>query len=146
VLLVYSDADERRAGVASWVRRGLESGAKILYLEPAADDDQSFMNALAQEHDDVTPALERGQVQLVAPPRSGVSASWLTDVVGQALSTLGKGIAPALITRARQMGVQLPAELNDPQADLPPRLIVTVLRQIAGHLFPLLAADAKDAG
>jgi hypothetical protein len=68
------------------------------------------------------------------------------EVVGQALSTLGKGIAPALITRARQMGVQLPAELNDPQADLPPRLIVTVLRQIAGHLFPLLAADAKDAG
>jgi len=68
------------------------------------------------------------------------------EVVGQALSTLGKGIAPALITRARQMGVQLPAELSDPQADLPPRLIVTVLRQIAGNFFPLLAADAKDAG
>jgi hypothetical protein len=40
--------------------------------------------------------------------------------------------------------VQLPAELSDPQADLPPRLIVTVLRQIAGHFFPLLAEDAKD--
>jgi hypothetical protein len=68
------------------------------------------------------------------------------EVVGQGLSTLGKGIAPALISRAQQMGVQLPAELNDPQADLPPRLIVRVLRQIAGHFFPLLTADAKDPG
>ena len=67
-----------------------------------------------------------------------------TEVVGQALSTLGKGMAPAIIARARQMGVPLPAELNDPEADLPPRLVVSVLRQIAGHFFPLLAADAKD--
>ena len=65
------------------------------------------------------------------------------EVVGQGLSTLGKGVGPALIARAQQMGVQLPAELNDPQADLPPRLIVTVLRQIAGRFFPLLARDAK---
>jgi hypothetical protein len=41
------------------------------------------------------------------------------------------------------MGVQLPAELNDPAADLPPRLIVSVLRQIAGQFFPLLAGDAN---
>jgi phospholipase C len=70
---------------------------------------------------------------------------WTMDpeVVGKGLSTLGMGIGPALIARAQQMGVQLPAELNDPAADLPPRLIVSVLRQIAGHFFPLLAADAK---
>ena len=67
-----------------------------------------------------------------------------TEVVGKALSTLGKGIAPAIITRAKEMGVPLPAELNDPEADLTPRLIVGVLRQVAGHFFPLLAGDAKD--
>jgi phospholipase C len=67
-----------------------------------------------------------------------------TEIVGKALSTLGKGIAPAIITRAQQMGVPLPAELNDPEADLAPRLIVGVLRQVAGHFFPLLAGDAKD--
>jgi len=66
------------------------------------------------------------------------------EVVGKGLSTLGKGIGPALIARAEEMGVQLPAELNDPGTDLPPRLIVAVLRQIAGHFFPLLAGDAKD--
>jgi hypothetical protein len=66
------------------------------------------------------------------------------EVVGKGLSTLGKGIGPAMIARARDTGVQLPAELDDPGADLPPRLIVDVLRQIAGHFFPVLAADAKD--
>ena len=73
---------------------------------------------------------------------------WTMDprggVVGKSLSTLGMGIGPALIAAgAQQMGVQLPAELNDPAADLPPRLIVSVLRQIAGHFFPLLAGDAE---
>jgi hypothetical protein len=63
------------------------------------------------------------------------------EVVGKGLSALGKGIGPAFIARAQQMGVQLPAELNDPGGDLPPRLIVSVLRQIAGHFFPLLMAS-----
>jgi len=68
------------------------------------------------------------------------------EVVGQGLSSLGMGVGPALIATAQQMGVQLPAELTDPGTGLPPRLIVGVLRQIAGHFFPLLAGDAKDPG
>jgi len=73
---------------------------------------------------------------------------WTMDheVVGKALSTLGKGMAPALITRARQLGIPLPAELNDPGAGLPPGQIVTVLRQVAGHFFPLLAGDTTAPG
>jgi hypothetical protein len=47
-------------------------------------------------------------------------------------------------SRARQLGVPLPAELNDPEAALPPGRIVGIPRDIAGHFFPLLAADAKD--
>jgi len=83
-----------------------------------------------------------------ATPTAHPVPAWTMDpeVVGKALSTLGKGIAPTLITRAQQMGVRLPAELNDPGASLPPRLIVGVLRQIAGHFFPLLAGDAKEPG
>jgi phospholipase C len=71
---------------------------------------------------------------------------WTMDpeVVGKGLSTLGKGLAPALIARARQTGIQLAAEISDPGADPRPRLIVRVLRDIAGHFFPLLAGDAKD--
>jgi phospholipase C len=66
---------------------------------------------------------------------------WTMDleVVGTALSTLGKGIAPALFAKAQQLGVPLPAELSKPGAQLPPERIVAVLRQIAGHFFPLLA-------
>jgi len=72
---------------------------------------------------------------------------WTMDpeVVGKGLSALGKGIGPALIARAQQMGVQLPAELSDPGAGLPPQLIVSVLRQIAGQFFPLLARDATTS-
>jgi phospholipase C len=81
-------------------------------------------------------------------PQAHPVPGWTMDpeVVGQGLSTLGKGIGPALIARAQQMGVPLPAELTGPGAGLPPRLIVAVLRQIAGHFFPLLAGDAKGPG
>jgi len=68
------------------------------------------------------------------------------EVVGKGLSALGRGIGPTLIARARQMGVPLPAELGDPGTDVPPRLIVTVLRQIAGHFFPLLARSEDLSG
>ena len=66
------------------------------------------------------------------------------EVVGKALSTLGKGMGPALIDKAREMGVQLPAELNDPGAALTPSLVVPLLRDVAGHFFPLLAGTPND--
>jgi hypothetical protein len=67
------------------------------------------------------------------------------EVVGQALSTLGKGMGPALITKAKDMGVTLPAQLNNPGAALTPELVVPFLREIAAHFFPLLAGDAKTS-
>ena len=33
VLLLYYEESYRRTGVAAWLRRGLELGAKILYIE-----------------------------------------------------------------------------------------------------------------
>jgi phospholipase C len=67
------------------------------------------------------------------------------EVVGQALSTLGKGMGPALITMAKERGVKLPDELNGPEAKLTPSLVLPFLRDIAGQFFPLLAQDARDA-
>ena len=66
-------------------------------------------------------------------------------MVGKGLSTLGKGLAPAIIARDREIGVHLAAEISGPGADLPPSRIVSVLRDIAGHFFPLLITDAKTA-
>ncbi|MGV9712765.1 alkaline phosphatase family protein [Gordonia sp. NPDC003424] len=71
---------------------------------------------------------------------------WTMDpeVVGRALSTLGKAVGPGLLARAREMGVNLPAELHDPDAELTPDLIVRFLRDVSGHFFPLLGGDAQD--
>ena len=66
-----------------------------------------------------------------------------TEVVGKGLSTLGKGMGPALITMAKQMGVKLPAELDEPEATLTPSLIVPLLRNVASHFFAALAQDAQ---
>jgi phospholipase C len=60
------------------------------------------------------------------------------DIVGRGLSGLGKGVVPAVIAKAREMGVSLPAELQDPNADMPPRVVVEIFRDIAAHFFPLL--------
>ena len=65
------------------------------------------------------------------------------EIVGKGLSTLGKGIGPALLAKAREMEVKLPAEFNDPGTDLTPRLLVGFLRSVAGHFFPLLADDDR---
>ena len=59
--------------------------------------------------------------------------------MGQALGYLGKDVAPGIIEHARQMGVNLPPQLDDPSAELTPELIVEVIRDVAFHYFPQLA-------
>ena len=70
---------------------------------------------------------------------------WTMDpeVVGKALSTLGKGMGPALVGKAKEMGVKLPAGVNDPN-NISPRQVVAVLRQIGLHFFPLLSSDTSS--
>ena len=72
-----------------------------------------------------------------APP----PGAWAIDyqTMGQALGYLGKDVAPGIIEHARQMGVQLPPQLDDPSAELTPQLIVEVIRDVAFHYFPRLA-------
>jgi hypothetical protein len=73
----------------------------------------------------------------------GVTAPWNVPPAGSGgLSSLGQGLASAIIGQARAFGAPLPAELDDP--DPPPRLLVDVLRRIAGHFFPLLADRGAD--
>jgi hypothetical protein len=47
-------------------------------------------------------------------------------------------MGPALIEKAREMGVQLPDELGAPGAALTPTQVVPLLRHISAHFFPLL--------
>jgi phospholipase C len=74
--------------------------------------------------------------------------AWTMDpeVVGRGLSRLGKGMGPGIIEKAREMAVKLPSQLDDPSAELTPKLIVEVLRDVAWHFFPRLAHDASSGG
>jgi phospholipase C len=71
--------------------------------------------------------------------------AWTLDPeeVGKGLSTLGKAVGPGLLAKAREMGVKLPPELNDPGAELTSSQILPFLRDVAAHFFPRLAEDAK---
>jgi phospholipase C len=66
---------------------------------------------------------------------------WTLDIVaaGKALSTLGRVIGPGLIDAAKQLGAPLPSELDGPDAEFTPELLIRVLRQICWHIFPKLA-------
>lgn len=59
------------------------------------------------------------------------------------VACLGKGMGPAAIAKAREMGVTVPAELSDPDARLTPALVVPFLRDVAHHVFPLLGGNAR---
>jgi phospholipase C len=74
--------------------------------------------------------------------------AWTTDLdeVARGLSTLGKGMWHGLIAKARELEVKLPEELNEADDGLAPGLIVGVLRNVAGHFFPLLEGDARNLG
>ena len=71
--------------------------------------------------------------------------AWMLDVqaAGEALSTLGKAIGPGVVSAAKKMGVALPAELEGPDAEFTPELLITFLRQVCWHLFPQLEPDSR---
>ena len=50
---------------------------------------------------------------------------------------MGKG----LIEHAREQGIELPSQLDDPAAEPTPQVIVEVLRDVAWHYFPRLAPE-----
>jgi anti-anti-sigma factor len=66
LLLVHSSEQQRRAGVVSWVRRGLDLGAKILYIEPVdGPAERSLMDVLRTSNLDVGEAVGCGQLQVL---------------------------------------------------------------------------------
>jgi phospholipase C len=69
---------------------------------------------------------------------------WQLDeaALNQGLSGLGKAMGPGLIEHAREMGIELPAAVRDPGAELTPAVLLGVLRQVAWHYFPRLAPEA----
>jgi len=126
---VYND-EYRHTSLIATLRKRWELGDAFTQRDAAARPfDQVFSRQVARD-----PASW-------ATPSARPVPEWTMDpeVVGRALSTLGKGLAPALLAKAHEMGVELPADLAGPDVVLPPHEVVGLLRQVAKHFFPLLA-------
>ena len=86
-MLVHSDERHRRAGVAAWVRRGLEVGAKILYTEPADEPaERALINVLKQHELYVDRAVDRGQLQVIPADDVTYSTTWQANTIDAALA------------------------------------------------------------
>jgi phospholipase C len=66
--------------------------------------------------------------------------AWQMDeeALNKGLSGLGKTIGPGIIDHARELGIELPPEADDPATQTTPAVILAVVKQIAWHYFPLL--------
>ena len=85
--LVHRGEPERRAGVAAWVRRGLDLGAKILYIEPPQESaERSFMALMRDTDVAVDEAVESGQLEVLPADDGAYSSSWQAGVVDAALA------------------------------------------------------------
>ena len=66
--------------------------------------------------------------------------------MGKALGTWARTSDPASSSTPGRWELKLPAQLDDPAAELTPQLIVEVIRDVAFHYFPRLApADTGDS-
>jgi phospholipase C len=72
--------------------------------------------------------------------------AWTLDdaIVGKSLSTLGIGAGQSLFTKAKSMGVELPAEFKDSTGSMKIDEIMPAMRLIANHLFPLLSRATEE--
>jgi phospholipase C len=68
------------------------------------------------------------------------------EALGRGLSGLGKSMGHGIIEHAREIGLKLPAQLDDPAAEVTSEIIIDVFRHVAGHYFPLLAPAGTVAG
>jgi anti-anti-sigma factor len=87
VVLVHAGERQRRAGLTAWVRRGLDLGAKILYIEPAHEPaDRALVGVLHEGGVDVASLTERGQLQVFPADERVYDTQWQASVTDEALS------------------------------------------------------------
>jgi len=62
-----------------------------------------------------------------------------SEAVNKGLSGLGKTMGQGVIELARELGLELPAQADTPNAEITPEVMLSLLREISWHYFPLLA-------
>lgn len=86
LLLLHRSEQERRSGLAAWVRRGLERGEKVIYTEvPAAPAERSLRAVLEPRGVDVAAATAEGRL-VVLPPDEFYPPGGQAEVVKRALA------------------------------------------------------------
>lgn len=85
LLLIYQEEAQRRAEVAAWVRRGLDLGAKILYIEPQDESPARSLSRLIQDQPEASDAMQTGQIQIVPADHAAYDPAWQASVVERAL-------------------------------------------------------------
>src|SRR5262249_17770902 len=97
-------------------------------------------DASARTFDDLFALDEPRDPGIWATPTALPVESWQLDedALNEGLSVLGKAMGPGLIDHARGLGIDLPPELDRPDAEITGTVMLTVLRQIAWRYFPLL--------
>lgn len=114
LLLLYHSESQRRDGVATWVRRGLELGEKILYTEPPNEPPCRSLPGLLADQADADEAFGRGQIQVVIADEAAYDPAWQANMVDEALaqgypSVRWSGEATtawALMPRDRHAGIE----------------------------------------
>lgn len=87
LLLVHHNEQQRRTGVAAWARRGLDLGAKVLYIEaPAEPAERAFTAVLGEHGVDAAGAAGRGQLEVFPANDSHYSPTWQASVVEDTLA------------------------------------------------------------
>lgn len=87
LLLVHDSERQRRAGVSAWVRRGLELGAKIFYIERADEPvERSLMGVLRADEIRADVVVGRGQLEIVPAGDEAYSQEFLTQAIHDGLA------------------------------------------------------------
>ena len=86
LLLFYDEESQRRAGVATWVHRGLKLGSKILCTQPPDDPPDRSLPGLFRDEPDVLEAMERGQIQVIPADALTYDPDFIETIVDEALS------------------------------------------------------------
>ena len=87
LVLIHETEQQRRTGLASWVRLGLDRGAKVLYNEaPEEAPERSLVSVLEQHGVDPGHVLGSGQLQVLAANEQAYCPTWQEGVVDEALA------------------------------------------------------------
>jgi phospholipase C len=129
---VFND-EYRHTSLIATLRKRWNLGAPLTQRDASA---RTFDDLFTLEE----PRAPRDWATVTARP----VPEWQLDeeALNSGLSGLGKTMGQALIAHARELGVELPPHTGA-STDIPPAVLLEVLREIALRIFPALAPSAE---